>query len=132
MADVYSSEEALVRDYGKLNQVYQNKAGKYIKNLLRIQRMEDGVSAQLFKLERPQVLNLKKEPKTYYCSFCGKSHYDAFRMIAGPHDVFICDECARLCGEILDEAEAEGAEDGEGEKGGHAEVGEAEQQESKA
>lgn len=130
MAEVYSSVEALVRDYSKLNQENKNKVGKYIKNLLKIQRAEDGVRAQLFKLERPQILSMKKEPKTHYCSFCGRSEYDAFRMIAGPNSVCICDECARLCGEVLDDEEAREAEDGEGEKGHHTEVGKAEKQDS--
>jgi len=35
------------------------------------------------------------------CSFCGKRQDDVERLIAGPDRVFICDECVRLCGEIL-------------------------------
>jgi ATP-dependent Clp protease ATP-binding subunit ClpX len=38
------------------------------------------------------------------CSFCGKSHDEVVRMIAGP-SVFICDECVALCNEVI----AEGA-----------------------
>ena len=34
------------------------------------------------------------------CSFCGKDQDQAHRLIAGP-GVFICDECIRLCNEIL-------------------------------
>jgi ATP-dependent protease Clp ATPase subunit len=36
------------------------------------------------------------------CSFCGKDHEEVRKLIAGP-TVFICDECVRLCQEILDE-----------------------------
>ena len=36
MADVYSTEDALLRDYKKLSQEYKNKAGRYIKNLLKL------------------------------------------------------------------------------------------------
>jgi ClpX C4-type zinc finger len=36
------------------------------------------------------------------CSFCGKSKEQVGRLVAGP-GVFICDECVRLCAEILDE-----------------------------
>lgn len=36
------------------------------------------------------------------CSFCGKDHKEVRKLIAGP-TVFICDECVRLCQEILDE-----------------------------
>ncbi len=36
------------------------------------------------------------------CSFCQKSQKEVARIIAGPR-VYICDECIRLCAEILDE-----------------------------
>lgn len=38
-----------------------------------------------------------------YCSFCGKHESDVKRLIAGPGDVFICNECVALCADILDE-----------------------------
>ncbi|MDR1058795.1 MAG: ATP-dependent Clp protease ATP-binding subunit ClpX [Treponema sp.] len=37
------------------------------------------------------------------CSFCGKSADMARRLIAGPNDVFICDECVEVCRKILTE-----------------------------
>jgi ATP-dependent Clp protease ATP-binding subunit ClpX len=37
------------------------------------------------------------------CSFCQKGGTEAGRLIAGPDDVFICDECVELCVEILEE-----------------------------
>ncbi|MGQ9516875.1 MAG: ATP-dependent Clp protease ATP-binding subunit ClpX, partial [Anaerolineae bacterium] len=37
------------------------------------------------------------------CSFCGRSQEEVHRLIAGPDNVFICDECVALCQEILDE-----------------------------
>jgi ATP-dependent Clp protease ATP-binding subunit ClpX len=40
--------------------------------------------------------------ETTYCSFCKKSQHEVEKVIAGP-DVFICDECIRLCNEILEE-----------------------------
>lgn len=36
------------------------------------------------------------------CSFCGKTHDEVVRMIAGP-SVFICDECVSLCNEVIAE-----------------------------
>ncbi len=39
----------------------------------------------------------------YHCSFCGKSQDDVLRLIAGPNQVYICDECVELCREIIDE-----------------------------
>ena len=41
-------------------------------------------------------------PKTLYCSFCGKSQHDVAALIAGP-TVFICDECVRLCDNIVED-----------------------------
>lgn len=35
-----------------------------------------------------------------YCSFCGKSHEEVKRLVAGP-GVFICDECIEICNDIL-------------------------------
>ena len=35
------------------------------------------------------------------CSFCGKSADMAKRLISGPRDVFICDECVEVCRKIL-------------------------------
>lgn len=36
------------------------------------------------------------------CSFCGKRRRDVQKVIAGP-GVFICDQCVRLCNEVLTE-----------------------------
>ena len=41
------------------------------------------------------------------CSFCGKSADMARRLIAGPRDVYICDECVEVCRKILSEEEHE-------------------------
>ncbi|MFV9645310.1 MAG: ATP-dependent Clp protease ATP-binding subunit ClpX [Desulfobacterales bacterium] len=37
-----------------------------------------------------------------FCSFCGKKQTEVAKLIAGPA-VYICDECIRLCGEIIGE-----------------------------
>lgn len=44
------------------------------------------------------------------CSFCGKSQDQVRKLIAGSNNVYICDECIELCGEILEE-EFAGQED---------------------
>jgi ATP-dependent Clp protease ATP-binding subunit ClpX len=41
------------------------------------------------------------------CSFCGKSADMARRLIAGPNDVFICDECVEVCRKILSDEDEE-------------------------
>jgi len=45
----------------------------------------------------------KSERRLYLCSFCGKNQDQVHRLIAGPNGVFICDECVRLCNEVLAE-----------------------------
>jgi len=112
MADVYLKEDSLLRDYRKLSQEYKNKAGRYIKNLLRLQRAEKDVYGKLRLAGEPVAAD---EEGMAYCSFCGKSQQEAFRLIAAGRDddmVYICDGCVRICGEIIDEEEAERSPEG--------------------
>ena len=48
-----------------------------------------------------------KDPE-FRCSFCGKSDGQAYKLIASPRSrsIFICDECVRLCQEIVEEEAA--------------------------
>ncbi len=46
----------------------------------------------------------QSNPEERVCSFCGKSAQYARRIIAGP-GVYICDECVRVCEQILAEEE---------------------------
>ncbi len=39
----------------------------------------------------------------YTCSFCGRGQEEINRLIAGPGNVYICDECVKLCQKILAE-----------------------------
>ena len=39
----------------------------------------------------------------YRCSFCEKDEHAVKKLIAGPHGVFICDECVALATTILSE-----------------------------
>ena len=39
------------------------------------------------------------------CSFCNKGQEEVRRLIAGPNQVYICDECVQLCREIIEEEE---------------------------
>jgi len=42
-------------------------------------------------------------PPHYACSFCGKGREEVAHLIAGPHEVYICNECVALCNAILAE-----------------------------
>ena len=46
-----------------------------------------------------------RSPAPLECSFCGKSHKQVKKLIAGP-GVYICDECIDLCNEIIEEEHA--------------------------
>jgi ATP-dependent Clp protease ATP-binding subunit ClpX len=41
----------------------------------------------------------------YRCSFCNKGQEEVSRLIAGPQQVYICNECVQLCREIIEEEE---------------------------
>jgi ATP-dependent Clp protease ATP-binding subunit ClpX len=45
----------------------------------------------------------RQESEAQHCSFCQRNHQEVERLIAGPHEVYICDECVALCVEILEE-----------------------------
>ncbi|MEN8211666.1 MAG: ATP-dependent Clp protease ATP-binding subunit ClpX [Thermodesulfobacteriota bacterium] len=42
----------------------------------------------------------------FFCSFCGKNQKEVKKLIAGP-SVYICNECIKLCGEIVEDEEKE-------------------------
>lgn len=53
---------------------------------------------------------MAKSSKITFCSFCGKSHNEVRKMIAGPAGVYICDACVSVCQTIIDR-ELKGAPD---------------------
>jgi hypothetical protein len=55
------------------------------------------------KKEQQENTPVPEVPKEIKCSFCGKSSHFAHRLIAGPNDIFICDECISVCIKILSE-----------------------------
>ena len=40
---------------------------------------------------------------SYSCSVCGKTQSQVRKLIAGPGNLYICDECVELCAEIIEE-----------------------------
>lgn len=47
------------------------------------------------------MANINKEK--FSCSFCGKTEDQVRRLIAGPDEAFICDECVEICAGIIEE-----------------------------
>ena len=56
---------------------------------------------KVYEEKLSKVVGFDTTYKTLVCSFCGKKQDDVERLIAGNH-VYICNECVRLCNEILD------------------------------
>ena len=103
MPDVYRDDAALLKDFNRLNQEYRNKAGRYIKNLLKLQRAESGLLGKVTMAEFEQK-RAAREQGAEDVIRCGKPQAEASVMIAGS-GVYICDACARLCVEIVDDQE---------------------------
>ena len=53
--------------------------------------------------ERKEDMANKGNDIRIRCSFCGKTDDQVRKLIAGPDDTFICDECIGLCSEIINE-----------------------------
>ena len=106
MPDVYRDDAALLKYFNRLNQEYRNKAGRYIKNLLKLQRAESGLLGKVTMAEFEQKRAAREQgaEDVIRCDFCGKPQAEASVMIAGS-GVYICDACARLCVEIVDDQE---------------------------
>lgn len=45
----------------------------------------------------------KKDDEICVCSFCGKNQKQVKKLVAGPGNVFICDECIDICNEIIND-----------------------------
>jgi DNA-binding transcriptional MerR regulator len=50
--------------------------------------------------------SMNSEETPYRCSFCGETNSEVERMIAGPGNVVICNECVAKCNDIIATAEA--------------------------
>ncbi|MDF2950909.1 MAG: ATP-dependent Clp protease, ATP-binding subunit ClpX [Anaerocolumna sp.] len=52
---------------------------------------------------KPNMANRTEERKQLRCSFCNKNQDQVRKLIAGPNNVYICDECIEICAEIVEE-----------------------------
>lgn len=46
---------------------------------------------------------INKNDEQIRCSFCNKTQAQVRKLIAGPNNTYICDECVEVCSEIIDE-----------------------------
>ena len=57
---------------------------------------------------------MARTTKKTKCSFCGRSADQVQRLFMGPNDLYICDNCVRICSEMLDDEEEESFRSEEG------------------
>lgn len=89
-----------------LPEIEQNRVGKYLKNLVRIQKATvslDFADRQVKRELNKQHIEPYTEAEEIKCSFCGKSSNEVEQMIVASDDICICNECVGLCSEVLQE-----------------------------
>ena len=102
MPALYETDEKMLKDFNKLSYEYQRKVERYMKDLLRIQRKEQKIEAEIRRIEF-QRKQEDKEGASFRCSFCGNHTDEVEFMISGPDEVYICDQCADACNQLLKE-----------------------------
>jgi ClpX C4-type zinc finger len=53
------------------------------------------------EIATPRAASGPVPKKILYCTFCFKSQHEVRRLISGPFNIFICDECVELCNEYI-------------------------------
>lgn len=48
--------------------------------------------------------SLEKKDDELFCTFCGKSNKDGVKLLEGPQDIYICNECVSLSTQLLKES----------------------------
>ncbi len=48
---------------------------------------------------------MRRETTIKHCSFCKRAAYEVRKLIEGPGNVYICDECVQTCQDILEQEE---------------------------
>ena len=70
--------------------------------------LEDAMNdLRKFKKEKEETISYEKSERNEpYCSFCGKYKGQVKLLISGP-SVHICNECVRICQQLVDKHGAE-------------------------
>lgn len=69
-----------------------------------MERIDEMVAKMKIRMElegEEVVLGPKSSKDKLFCSFCGKSKDEVDRLIKGPGNVGICDECVSICQELV-------------------------------
>ena len=79
-----------------LNHQNKQRVDNFLSDLLVVQKGEQKLEAQEF----PVRVEARKLNGGIRCNYCGKPQSICERLIAG-NNSYICDECVKLCAEIL-------------------------------
>lgn len=83
-----------------LNKYNRERVEEYVAKLVFQEHMANEVK------EIEKQLGLMEKSVDAKCSFCGKRVDQVKRMIAGPDgSAYICDDCVKLCNEVLEDAD---------------------------
>lgn len=85
--------EELLTAFNALEPIGQRFALDYTQKLLELQELDELVS---------KVRGYKADG-TEHCSFCGKTKDEVGRLIMAQDGIGICDECVKLCTEVLED-----------------------------
>lgn len=96
-SDQTKRREEMLETFRKLDAVGQTFALRYAEKLLELQELEARVNR----------INENRATGKEACSFCGKAKENTGFLMAGPSDVYICDDCVKLCTELIEEAKGE-------------------------
>lgn len=89
-------ERSIFDKVRQLNSQNKQRADNYLSDLLVVQKGEQKLEAQEF----PIRVEARKLNGGIRCNYCGKPQSICERLIAG-NNSYICDECVKLCAEIL-------------------------------
>ena len=93
-SDQTMRREKMLDIFRRLDSTGQVFALHYAEKLMELQELEEHVN----KIKENRF-NGKEA-----CSFCGKAKENVGYLMAGGADVYICDECVKLCTELISEA----------------------------
>lgn len=91
--DKVQRREDMLAAFQQLNPANQIFALRYVEKLLELQKLDELVKR----------VDEHRTNGDEACSFCGKVKEDVGFLMAAPANVYICDECVKLCSEILEE-----------------------------
>ena len=90
--DRVQRREDMLAAFQQLNPANQIFALRYVEKLLDLQKLDELVKR----------VDEHRTNGDEACSFCGKAKEDVSFLMAAPANVYICDECVKLCAEILE------------------------------